>query len=103
LKAQTLSKFASAALLSTALGAAMFVSAPAVYADDDRGKCHHRVEKAESKLDEAVRKHGERSRQAESRRRALNEERERCWRAYHGWWNGQEHRWHGDHDWDDHR
>jgi hypothetical protein len=33
-------------------------------------------------------------------RYALNEEREHCWSAYHGWWNGVEHRWHNDRDWD---
>jgi len=101
MKAQNFTKFASAALLTTALSAAMFVSAPVAYADD-HAKCQHKIEKAESKLDEAVRKHGERSSQAESRRRDLNAERERCWSAYHGWWDGHEHRWHDARDWDDH-
>ena len=55
-----------------------------------------------SKLDQAVRKHGERSHQADQRRRDLNAERERCWNPYHGWWNGHDHQWHTDRDWEDH-
>jgi len=101
LKVQNFTKFASAALLTTALSTAMLVSAPVVYADD-HAKCQHKIEKAEAKLDDAIRKHGERSSQAESRRRDLNAEREHCWNAYHGWWDGHEHRWHDARDWDDH-
>jgi hypothetical protein len=52
-----------------------------------RSQCQHKIEKAEAKLDDAIRKHGERSSQAESRRRDLNAERERCWNSYHGWWD----------------
>jgi len=40
-----------------------------------------RFERAESKLDQAIRKHGERSHQAEQRRRDLNAERERRWKC----------------------
>jgi hypothetical protein len=101
LKVQNFTKFASAALLTTALSTAMFVSAPLTYADD-HAKCQHKIEKAEAKLDDAVRKHGERSSQAESRRRDLNSEREHCWNAYHGWWDGHERRWHDARDWEDH-
>jgi hypothetical protein len=87
--------------LSAALSAAMIclAAAPAAHADD-RSKCQHKIEKAEAKLDDAVRKHGPRSRQAEDRRRDLNNERERCWGAYHSWYDGHEHRWHSEHDWD---
>jgi hypothetical protein len=100
LKLQSFTKFAASLVATAALGTAMFVAVPA-YADD-RAKCQHKIESAESKLDQAIRKHGERSHQAEDRRRDLNAERERCWNAYHGWWDGHEHRWHDARDWDDH-
>ena len=48
--------------------------------DNDR-KCEQRIRNAESKLQQAIRKHGERSRQAESRRRDLQQARERCHRG----------------------
>jgi len=48
--------------------------------DDDR-KCEQRIHKAEDKLQNAIRKHGEHSRQAEQRRHELEEARERC---HHG-------------------
>jgi len=63
----------SAGVLSTAvLGSALlFSGVPRVQADDDQAKCQHRIEKAEARLDDAVRHHGERSPEAESRRRDL--------------------------------
>ena len=61
-----------------ALGAAMFVTVPQSYADD-HAKCQRQIERAESKLDQAIRKHGERSHQAEQRRQDLRAQRERCW------------------------
>jgi hypothetical protein len=100
LKLQNLKRLALSAAVTTALGGAMLVGAPPAYADD-HGDCQRKVERAESKLDQAVRKHGERSHQADDKRRDLNAERERCWSRYHGWWNGQERRWHTDRDWDD--
>ncbi|HUK24936.1 MAG TPA: hypothetical protein VLV49_10180 [Terriglobales bacterium] len=86
---------AAAAVLSTTL----FVAVPSAQADP-HDKCRHRIEKAEARLDEAIRHHGERSPQAEARRRDLNAERERCWEKYHGWWDGRDHQWHNDRDWD---
>jgi hypothetical protein len=82
-------------------GLLMSVSAPVARADDHE-KCQHRIEKAEHRLDDAVRKHGERSPDAERRRHELNEEREHCWSQYHGYWNGQDHRWHDQRDWEEH-
>ena len=41
-------------------------------------KCEQRVEKAEANLHNAVRKHGEHSRQAEQRRRELEQVRADC-------------------------
>jgi len=94
-------RFGTSAIVSTAVVGATFVllSAPRAQADE-REKCQHRIEKAEAHFDRAVREHGERSPQARSSRHALNEEREHCWTSYHGWWNGTEHRWHNDRDWD---
>ncbi len=40
--------------------------------------CRHRIERAEGRLHEAIRRHGEHSRQAQERRRQLEEVRERC-------------------------
>ena len=47
--------------------------------DDDR-RCEQQIRKAEAKLHNAERKHGEHSRQAESRRRDLENVRARCHR-----------------------
>lgn len=88
-------------MMAAALGAALlFGAAPRAHAGDDHAKCQHRVEKAEGRLDQAVRRYGQSSPQAQSRRHQLDEERERCWSAYHGWWNGAERKWHNDRDWD---
>ncbi|MBZ5720763.1 MAG: hypothetical protein LAO03_10325 [Acidobacteriia bacterium] len=101
MKLRNLQRLAVSAAMTTALGGAMLVSMPRAYADaDDHRECQEKVERAESRLDQAIRKHGERSHQADQQRRNLNAERERCWNRYHGWWNGQEKRWHTDRDWD---
>jgi phosphoenolpyruvate-protein kinase (PTS system EI component) len=85
---------------ATVMGAAlMFFVAPRVHADD-RSKCQHAVEKAEANLDKAIAHNGERSREAEDRRRDLTAERQRCWEAHHQWWNGKEHRWETEQNWD---
>lgn len=99
MKLQNLKRLAVSAVVTTALGTAMLVTVPQSYADD-HAKCQRQVERAELKLDQAIRKHGERSRQAEQRRRDLNAERERCWKSHHRWWDGHERRWHDDRDWD---
>ena len=77
----------------------LFVAAPLVHADD-RSKCQHAIEKAEARLDRAIHDKGEHSREAENRRRDLNAERENCWNRYHQWWNGRDHRWETEHNWD---
>jgi hypothetical protein len=100
LKLRSLQRLVLSAVMTTALGTATLVTVPQVYADD-HAKCQREIERRESKLDEAIRKHGERSHQADQRRRDLNAERERCWNAYHGWWNGHDHQWHTDRDWED--
>ena len=98
MKLQGVKRLTASAVMTAALSTAMFVTVPMCYADD-HSKCQHAIERAESKVEEAVRKHGERSHEAEERRKDLNAERERCWSQYHGWWDGKEKRWHEDHDW----
>ncbi len=90
---------AIAIVMSAAL--MFFVASPQARGnDDDRGKCQHAVEQAEAKLDRAIQDHGDHSRQADDRRRDLNAERQRCWDHYHQWWNGREHRWEAEQNWD---
>jgi hypothetical protein len=92
-----LGKEAVAAFVVVAL--LLFVATPILHADG-RSKCQHAVEKAEAKLDKAIHDHGDRSPQAEARRRDLNAEREHCWEKYHQWWNGRDHRWETEHSWE---
>lgn len=77
----------------------MAAAVPRAHADD-RSHCQHAIEKAEARLDQAIQKHGEHSHEADERRRDLNAERENCWNKYHQWWNGKEHRWETEHNWD---
>ena len=91
-------KIATAAAVAGALS--LFVAVAPQARADDKSKCQHAVEKAEARFDRAVQQKGERSREAEDRRRDLNAERERCWGQYHRWWNGKEHRWETEHNWD---
>ena len=55
---------------------ALFVAAVPRARADDHKKCEKRVEKAEARLDQAIRHHREQSSQAESRRHELNERRQ---------------------------
>ena len=89
-----------AVALLVSVGLLLFIAAPTILHADDRAKCQHAVEKAEARLDKAIHDHGERSRQAEDRRRELYAERERCWDKYHQWWNGRDHRWESEHNWE---
>jgi hypothetical protein len=83
-----------------ALAAMLLLAAPRLSADDHNQRCRRDMEKAEARYDEAVSKHGEHSAQAEERRHQLHEIRERCWNENHEWWNGRDHQWHKDRDWD---
>jgi len=85
----------------TAVSLSLFVAAPGLLADN-RDKCQHAIEKAEARLDKAIHDHGDHSRAADERRRDLNAERERCWNENHAWWNGKDHRWETEHNWEDH-
>ena len=95
---QRIGRTAVAALLSGAL--LLFVASVPQARADDRSRCQHAVEKAEARLDRAVHNNGEHSREAEDRRRDLNAERQHCWEQYHQWWNGREHRWETEQNWD---
>ncbi len=93
-------KTAIATLVAWAL--LLFVAAAPRAHADDRSHCQHAIEKAEARLDKAIHDKGEHSRDAEDRRRDLNAERQRCWDQYHQWWNGHEHRWETEQNWDHH-
>ena len=100
---QDFARWFRTAVTALTLGMVMtFVAVPRSQADDGRAKCQAKIEAREAKLHEAVRRYGERSPQADNWRRALNAEREACWNKYHGWWNGDEHRWHTERDWEEH-
>lgn len=75
----------------------MFVTLPALHADD-RTKCQRDTERAEAKLDEAIRAHGEHSHEAADRTEDLRKQRERCYDRFHEWWDGKGHKWHDDRD-----
>ena len=87
---------AAAATLTVLL---LFVTVPRARAED-RAQCQRNIEQAEAKLDQAIRKHGEYSKQANNWRENLNVVRERCWNEHHAWWDGREHQWHTERDWD---
>ena len=55
MKLQRLKGLAVTAVMTTALGTAMLVTVPQSYGDD-HAKCQRQIERAESKLDEAIRK-----------------------------------------------
>ena len=92
-----LGKTTVAALVAAAF--MWFVAATPQAHADDRSHCQHAVEKAEANLDKAIHDHGDHSHEADDRRRDLNAERQRCWDAYHQWWNGKEHRWETERTW----
>jgi hypothetical protein len=76
--------------LAMLLGALMLLgtAAPAVAARHDG--CARRIQLAERNLDQAIRRHGARSRQAQNRRRQLERARASCGayrnNAFHGRW-----------------
>lgn len=79
-----------------------FLAAPSVQslrADDD---CQKVTAKYDRNLHEAIQRHGVNSKQAEHWRNELHEEREKCWKSNHRWWDEDGQRWHNDRDWDDH-
>lgn len=98
---QGIFKYVRIAAVGIALNAVMISGfAPRAYADDDRAECRHRIERAERNLGAAIRRHGEHSAQAGTRRAELRAQRERCYNRVRAWWDGHERRWREDHDWD---
>jgi uncharacterized protein YlxW (UPF0749 family) len=82
-------------VLATAMIGAMLTVGGVVpsQASDHNNKCEQRVRKAEKNLDKEVKKHGEHSRQAEQRRRDLQQAREQCrGNEHHGQDHNQDHR-----------
>ena len=63
--------------LAALLGALLLGVVPAQARDRD-DRCAQRIRKAESQFDNAVRKHGRHSRQAEKRRQELDHVRDQC-------------------------
>jgi hypothetical protein len=92
-------KFAAALFLAAALSATILLVGPRARADEGH-ECQERIEKAEAKLDKAVRQHGWRSKQAEKRQADLNAARAWCWDHHHRWYNSRDRSWHNDRDWD---
>ena len=73
-------KTGMAALLGASLlvGGAVSVEAQSRYQADRHYRCEQRIRRAEANLQRAIQRHGEHSRQAERRRRELEEIRARC-------------------------
>jgi len=69
-------------LAGAVFGLLLFGGAARAHADNRDERCERRIHKAEENLERAVRRHGERSRQAQDRRRQLEEARERCHRDH---------------------
>lgn len=86
-------KLKTLGLLGLAMTFLLLGSVVPASARDRDDKCENRIRQAEQKLNEAVRRHGEGSRQAHKRREQLEDARRKC-----------EHRRDRDHDRDhDHR
>jgi len=77
LKEEINSMFRKSTLVAAVLGA-FFLIGGVVPLQARNPQCEQRVRKAEANLHEAIRRHGERSRQAEQRRRELEQVRANC-------------------------
>lgn len=79
--------FGKSTLVAAVLGA-FFLIGGAMPLQAGNPQCEQRVRRAEANLHEAIRRHGERSRQAEQRRRELEQVRANCRmdeHRDHGW------------------
>jgi Ni/Co efflux regulator RcnB len=66
-------------LVAVLIALGFFAGTVAVRADDRGNKrCEQQIHRAQENLDKAVRRYGEHSRQAEQKRRELEQTRERC-------------------------
>jgi len=70
-------------ILTALLGACLLLSGalPAQGRDRD-DQCERKIHQAEERLNQAIRRHGEHSRQARDRHHQLEEQRERCKREH---------------------
>jgi hypothetical protein len=68
----------SIGLLVLVMVGLLFISALPAAARDRDDKCEKRIHQAEAKLNDAVRRHGEGSKQAHQRREQLEDARRRC-------------------------
>lgn len=97
---------AKIALLGAAAGLFLSLGAGTAQADHPR-ECQKKINKAERRLSEAVRKHGWRSRNAEKRRAELRRVQSRCggfgWNRgrYDNWWGRDRNRDRDDWRWRD--
>jgi hypothetical protein len=91
-------KFLRSTLVPIGFAILYLTSATALRADD----CQKRIIKADHKLHKAAERHGWQSPEADHWRHELVEARAYCWEHNHRWWDEDAHRWHSDHDWDDH-
>lgn len=87
---------------TAALGGFLLLAGTPRASADEGDYCQHRIAKADHRLHEAVEHHGWNSKQADHARHDLHEAREECWNRFHKWWDEDGHRWHTEHDWDDH-
>ena len=93
-------RFGKALLVAAVLSVLLLFAAVPRSLAHDRAECQQRIERSEARLNDAIRKHGGNSEQANDRRRDLNAERERCWNQHNAWWHSGEHQWHNERDWD---
>jgi hypothetical protein len=70
--------FHKTVVTAAVLASFLFVGSVVPSRADDHDRCERRIRKAEQNLDKEVRKHGEHSRQAEQRRRELEQARSTC-------------------------
>jgi hypothetical protein len=94
------------AILGAAAGLMLSLGADTAEANR-RDDCWKKINKAEHKLNEAIRKHGWRSRQADNRRQELRRVQARCGSSFYGnrgrtdnWW-GRDRRDRDDRSWRD--
>jgi hypothetical protein len=80
-------------------GVMLFATTSVVHADDD---CQKRTIKADHNLHEAIKKHGPDSPEATKWRHELIEAQSFCWDHGKRRWDEDAHRWHTEHDWDEH-
>jgi hypothetical protein len=98
MKSQFTVSFFFRTIAASALTASLLLAAAPLRADD----CQKRIINADHKLHEAAEHHGWDSPEAAKYRAELNAARSYCWDHNHRWWSEDDHKWHTEHDWDEH-